>query len=255
MADFSDDVFEHKEKGDLLKAMFLVATGHQESGEVMLDAYIEKTSNKKNSRKGINSKTQLLLDRATSLKKSLTEDTEWETFLEQFKIEHGHKDQVKWLNFSPCDKFIVAISKSMVSLWQITKATAGSVCVIDTQDEPAEEGCVPMACVNEGGKVIAVHRGDLVFTIYNVNGSSTSKKETRDVVSELKQVNADFGYKKGDSITALKFRGNSVRINFKQGSDFHHIDISLADSSSSIAKCDNYGWSDISVFRDAAADE
>lgn len=172
MADFSDDVFEHKEKGDLLKAMLLVATGHQDAGETMLDAYIEKTSAKKNSRKGINSKTQLLLNRATELKKSLLEDTEWETFLEQFKIDHGHADQVKWINFSPCDKFLVAISKSKTSLWSITKYTATQVCAMEGQDEAVEEGCTPMVCVNEGAKMIAVHRGNLVFTIYNVQGSS-----------------------------------------------------------------------------------
>jgi hypothetical protein len=28
-ADFSDDVFEHKDKGELLKAMILTATGHR----------------------------------------------------------------------------------------------------------------------------------------------------------------------------------------------------------------------------------
>ena len=122
-ADFSDDVFEHKDKGELLKAMLYCATGHRFEGEKLLNDYIEKITAKKNSRKGINSKTQLLLNRAVELKKGIEEDTEYLKFQEQFKIEsHGHKEQVKWINFSSCNKFLGVISKDMTTVWKIYKS-------------------------------------------------------------------------------------------------------------------------------------
>jgi len=57
IADFSDDVFEHKTKGEILLAMMKVATGHRIEGLKLLEAYIEKTAARKCKRKGINTKT------------------------------------------------------------------------------------------------------------------------------------------------------------------------------------------------------
>jgi len=64
-ADFSDDVFEHRMKGSLLKATMLVSTGHRHEGEAILDEYIaEVEAAKKKTRRGINYKQKTLLERA-----------------------------------------------------------------------------------------------------------------------------------------------------------------------------------------------
>jgi len=166
-ADFSDDVFEHKEKGELLKAMLLTATGHRFAGEEQLDAYITKITLKKNSRKGINSKTQLLLNRAMELKKGIEEDPDHNKFQEQFKIEsHGHKDPITWVNFSVCNQFLGAISKDMTTLWRVFRNTAEKVMTLDANEDGVEDGSKPVICVSEGAQKIAVSRGNLKFTVY-----------------------------------------------------------------------------------------
>jgi len=71
--------------------------------------------------------------------------------------------------------------------------------------------------LNESAQKFAVTRGNLKFTIYQVSGSNATQVACRDVESEIKQNNAEFSYKKGDKITALRFKdANSLRINFRQ---------------------------------------
>lgn len=71
-ADFEDDVFEHRTKGPILKATILIATGHRHDGEKLLDEFIaDVEAMKTKKRRGINSKKNLLLERAKSLKAAL----------------------------------------------------------------------------------------------------------------------------------------------------------------------------------------
>lgn len=49
---------------------------------------------------------------------------------------------------------------------------------------------------------MAVHRGNLVVTLYSVSGSNANVKETRELADEAK---SEFNYKKGDKVTEMRF--------------------------------------------------
>jgi len=75
--------------------------------------------------------------------------------------------------------------------------------------------------------MVAVCRGNLTLTIDNISGNSATKKEERDLVTEIKAEDAAFAYKKNDRITALRFTDKCVRIALKSGQQFSHIDVYL----------------------------
>lgn len=104
--------------------------------------------------------------------------------------------------------------------------------------------------------MVAVCRGNLSLVVYNVSGNSASKKEERDLQTEIKRDEPGFSYKKNDRITNIRFlEGNSaVRIVLKQGSQYSHIDVSLAEQTTSVAPAENFGFSDLSVFAAAKND-
>lgn len=168
-------------------------------------------------------------------------------FPQQYKIETDHTEPINWINYSPCGKHLVSISDDCTLVWNIQKESVAK-CTSIPASEPIEAGVIPVVCMSKGGKMVAVCRGNLTLTIYNISGNSATKKEERDLVSEVKAADSGFGYKKNDRITALRFTETGVRIALKSGQQFSHIDVNLNEESSTIQPADNFGWSDLSVF-------
>jgi len=48
-------------------------------------------------------------------------------------------------------------------------------------DEPSEDGVCPVVCIAEEGSKVALTKGNLIVTVYNINGSNASKSATRDL--------------------------------------------------------------------------
>jgi len=67
-ADFSDDVFEHRTKGQVMRYIIMFATGHRKQGMAILEEFIAGIEERKKRRKGINSKTCKQLKDAVDLK-------------------------------------------------------------------------------------------------------------------------------------------------------------------------------------------
>lgn len=69
---------------------------------------------------------------------------------------------------------------------------------------------------------------------------------------EVRAAENSFGYKKGDKITAIRFLQDqkTVRITLKQGKNYSHIDVTSGNTST-IAEAGNFGYSDLSVFKQA----
>jgi hypothetical protein len=132
------------------------------------------------------------------------------------------------VNFSPCGKHIVSISEDCSQVWNLQKESVAKCCSIPG-NEPAEPGFTPVACLSKNGSMVAVCRGNLVLTIYNVSGNNATEKERRDVMAEVKAGDSGFGYKKNDRITALRFTDQGVRLALKSGSQFSHIDVNLSE--------------------------
>lgn len=74
-------------------------------------------------------------------------------------------------------------------------------------------------------------------------------KDSREVAEEAKASEASFSYKKGDRIMMIRFLDDDkIRIHYKSGRTFYHIDVSLSSRISEVKKADNYSFSDISIF-------
>lgn len=87
---------------------------------------------------------------------------------------------IRWVNYSPCGKHLISISDDSTFVWNLQKESAQKGASIPA-DEPKEDGFTPVACLSRGGQMAAICRGNLSLTLYNVSGSSASKKEERDV--------------------------------------------------------------------------
>lgn len=72
----------------------------------------------------------------------------------------------------------------MSKLWNLNKDSCTHAA--DLSEGPGEDGLYPINAVSRGGKLVAVHRGDLKVVVYAVNGTNVSTKETRDVAGEIK---------------------------------------------------------------------
>lgn len=74
IADFGDDVFCHSVKGAITEAVFKLAVGLRSEGLRIMTEYIESIDQKRLKRRGINSKTVLLLNKITALKLNVEAD-------------------------------------------------------------------------------------------------------------------------------------------------------------------------------------
>lgn len=60
-----------------MESIMLISTGHRKQGMDLLNTYIEETEGRRCKRKGINSKTNLMLERAKKIRDNVNADTEF----------------------------------------------------------------------------------------------------------------------------------------------------------------------------------
>lgn len=125
--------------------------------------------------------------------------------------KHTHSLPVMHLAFSSTSKFFVTSCSNSTKLWRINGQIAGCSATISTADEPLLDENLPIACVNNEGTCVIVHKGMLVLTVYDVNlkDGVVSKREKIDIVREVRASgNVGFTTFISDRVTDLKFIEN-----------------------------------------------
>jgi len=112
-------------------------------------------------------------------------------------VDHKHpNNSVRWLNFSPCNKYLVSTANDSSCLWVLGDMDATLQTTLPC-DEVREEGATNVSACSIGGKMVAVTRGDMQLTIYKINGDSASVIAVRDLETEVQQTERGTGFKYG----------------------------------------------------------
>lgn len=91
-----------------------------------------------------------------------------------------------------------------------------------------------MSCVGSTLNRVVVHRGNLIFTVYEINGEAFNKTDTIDLQKEIKACgNPGFNLVIGDKVTDLRFldaESNNLRVYFTKSKEHYFIDVQISDS-------------------------
>jgi hypothetical protein len=131
-----------------------------------------------------------------------------ESFISNWKGNHGHTYQVKSMSMSTNGRYLVTVTNDEVKCWKVVQCQAASVFVTIPLGETQVEGKQPHACISDDGQTVIVNRGDLMFTFYNIANVTPTKQDTLDVLKEIK-VNGNPGFVPytGDQVTDLRLIG------------------------------------------------
>ena len=129
-------------------------------------------------------------------------------YTDNSSVEHGHKDRIETIAFSPNSMYFVTVSREMCKPWTFRAMKAqSSVTIFNSDDSPPNSNARPMACIDNQGKILAVYRGNLHLNVYDIpDKSNFSKRETVDVAKLIQaQVNQGFKVGEFDTVSDVRF--------------------------------------------------
>ena len=109
----------------------------------------------------------------------------------------------------------------------------------------------PVACVDNTGEFIVIHRGKFMFTVYQIKGNEATKKDVIDLQKEIRACgNPGFTFEAYDTISEIRFlaqENTHIRVCYTKGTDHFFIDVQLYDCVPAMRKAMKY--EDKSVFQ------
>jgi hypothetical protein len=91
-----------------------------------------------------------------------------------------------------------------------------------------------MSCISKDGNKVVVHRGKLIFTVYNVDDEKSDKHDTIDLQKEIKACgNPGFVLSTGDHVSDLRFldpEATVLRVYFTKAKEHYFIDVQMSDN-------------------------
>ncbi len=88
--------------------------------------------------------------------------------------------------------------------------------------------------MNSEATKVVVHRGKLIFTIYNIADNRATKSDAIDLQKEIKACgNPGFSLAIGDQVNDMRFMDaecNVMRVYFTKAKELYFIDVQLSDS-------------------------
>jgi len=113
---------------------------------------------------------------ATQLEKDL--------FPQNSRTKHGHEDMVLHISFSPDSKVMITTSNEEAKIWKVQNGLVMEKNSIKTT-EPTDLMQNPLSYSSSNCSIVIVHRGKLVFTVYDCSGSDPVKKDEINLVKEV----------------------------------------------------------------------
>lgn len=251
LAELSEFVFSVPGKGQTLHAYLLICCGEREQGIVKLKDFIAEAKETISQQRRLqNLKIKKQLEQAEEVFDAVQLNKT--AFFNNMRIKHGHKERVSHISFSPDSAFMTTIDKGETKLWRIVQSILANTCSIPASAEldKTDENASPVAAVDSRGRVLAVYRGRLMITIYDLNESSEQFKR-RDAVNLRREIIANGGQEFGftpsrDKVTEIKLVADAdgnvthMKVFMKVAQDFFMATVDLADNVTELRQIEQY---------------